>query len=416
MIEGFTRRELAVKDCFTYTATRDCSPSEHPEVIQYFDVTQNETDPAMQQVNVTRSKKNVIRGIHISAFPKVVFCPLGRIYDVVVDMRPDSPTFKRWCGAWLDRDTHIICPAFCAHGVFSAEEDSAICYYQGGTFWPHLDYAISGLDPALAVEWPRPIDADDFVMSEKDLTSAPADDALWAKIKARMDDPIADIHTTTNSDIVVIATSVSDAVPLIERLQGTRVHFLQQSAVNRESLSAAIFSLRPKDGIIYIAAGPKSDIVVELLNVVQVCDAFRHQLVIVTGDDYDEIELIRPLIQKEAPTQVAVLVGQAMLYRGMTKTEAAARLTAGKGAIERRGTFTQFDQLAGVAIQYLREKKGGFFRLVNPGVLDGEAVKEFCAANGVNFDGQVGGEAADIAGEAEPAQQAFKALVDTFKD
>ena len=73
MIKYFIKKDLEVKDCCTYTAVRDCKDVNSVDKIEFFNVTKNFTDPAMQQVNVSRSKLNVIRGIHISAFPKVVF-------------------------------------------------------------------------------------------------------------------------------------------------------------------------------------------------------------------------------------------------------------------------------------------------------------------------------------------------------
>lgn len=320
MLKNFSRKELEVKDCYTYTAVRDTNANE-TDIIEFFNVTKNQTDPAMQQVNVTRSHKNVIRGVHISAFPKVVFCPVGRIYDVVVDMRPDSPTFKKWCGAWLDKDTHIVCPPFCAHGVFAAEEDSVICYYQGGTFFNHLDYAISSKDPDLQIQFPTPIDADDYVMSEKDLSSKCADEELWSKIKARMDDPINDMHTVTNSDIVLISTSTEvDNLPYLQLMnerkdhdQPLRAHWLDMNALNRESTRAALVSLRSKYGIIYQVQSESSyrsvstDLLTEMMNIFSIARELQDKLVIVADGTTKEFSIISKLIENEGQGQVLLI-------------------------------------------------------------------------------------------------------------
>lgn len=390
MIKRFEKKALAVEGCFTYTAIRDCKHDEHPDVIEYFHVTKNPTDPAMQQVNVSRSKLNVIRGIHISAFPKVVFCPTGRIFDVVVDMRPDSPTFKKWCGAWIDKDTHIVCPPFCAHGVFAGEEDSALCYYQGGTFFPHLDYAIQGFDKNLSIEWPHPVDGDKFVMSEKDLSAAPADEKLWATIKARMDDPIADMHTVTNSDAVVVSENTSDAMPIVRQLHPARVHVLQQNAANRESLRAAFVSLRPKDGVIYIISEREktsTELLVELMNVIHVCDELKHQLVIIAREASREVETVAELAAKECGRAVAFLVGQCLLHRGLEAKEIANRLAKTKFVLP---SFTNLDEMAAEAVKVLQTKRPGKFRYVNPGKLDFSVVKQFCAKNGVELPDTLG--------------------------
>jgi dTDP-4-dehydrorhamnose 3,5-epimerase len=305
MIASFVREALPVAGCFTFRAIR--APDSPPDVVEFFNVTKSFTNPAMQQVNVTRSHANVIRGVHISGFAKVVFCPVGRIFDVVVDMRPDSPTFKQACGAWLDRDTHIVCPEFCAHGVFAAEEDSVICYYQMGTFFGHLEYAVSGRDPALAIPWPAPVGGD-FVRSEKDLGAPPADAALWATIKARIDDPLADIHTATNSDVVVVSAAFERAAPFVQQLQRPRTHVLQASARDRESLYAALFSLRPMEGVVYVVnpdpARTPAELTVELLNAVLVCAEQRHPLVVVAEEEYSELAAVRRLVD------VTVVVGQ----------------------------------------------------------------------------------------------------------
>ena len=323
MIKYFIKKDLEVKDCCTYTAVRDCKDVNAVDKIEFFNVTKNFTDPAMQQVNVSRSKLNVIRGIHISAFPKVVFCPVGRIYDVVVDMRPDSPTFKKWCGAWLDKDTHIVCPPFCAHGVFAGEDDSAICYYQGGTFFNHLDYAISWKDPKLGVKFPPPVNADDYVMSQKDLSSKCADPELWDKIKARMDDPIKDMHTVTNSDVVLISTSgETETQPFLASInnhknesngENLRAHFLVMNTLNRESVRAALVSLRPRCGVIYQVSTTSSyrsastDILTEILNIIQICDELKHQLVIVADPKLKEYGIINDLVQKERKKEVLLI-------------------------------------------------------------------------------------------------------------
>jgi hypothetical protein len=352
-----------------------------------------------------------------------VFCPVGRIFDVVVDMRPDSPTFKKWCGAWIDKDTHIVCPGFCAHGVFAAEEDSVICYFQAGTFFDKLDYPCSGLDPALGIEWPKPIDATDFVMSPKDLGSGKADEALWAKVKARIDDPIADIHTVTNSDIVVAGATVYDTLPILKKIQGTRCHLLQLNSSNRESFQAAVFSLRPQDGLIYLLkAGARSattGVMTELLNVVQVCHEYRQPLVVVAEENFKEIELARFIIETEVAISVAVLIGQCLLYRGMKKADAAKRLNESQRLFGNVQSFTDFDALAGVAVDLLKQKKAGIYQFVNPGVLNLGKVKEFCSQNGVGFaENGTGkpGAASEVASGLADAAVAFDEIVATFTE
>ena len=241
------------------------------------------------------------------------------------------------------------------------------------------------MDKSLAIEWPHPINGDKFVMSEKDLSAAPPDEKLWATIKARIDDPITDMHTVTNSDIVVVSSDASEGLPIVKQLQGTRVHLLQQNARNRESLRAALVSLRPKDGVIYVVnqrKGTSGELLTEMLNVLHVCDELKHQLVILTEAATKEVDIVAELAAKERPGAVTVLVGQCVLYSGMEKKEMAERLAAADFTIP---SFTNLDDLAKEAIRALTTKTAGKFVFVNPGKLDAAAVKSFCAANGANF-------------------------------
>ena len=421
MLHHFEKTPLAVDGCYTYKAIRNDNPNsstEHGDMFQYFDCSKNLTYPAMQQVNVSRSKKNVIRGIHISAFPKVVFCPVGKIYDVCVDCRPNSPTFKKWCGAWLDKDTHIFVPPFCAHGVFSAEDDSALCYYQMGTFWPHLDYAISYRDPQFGVKWPAPIDADEYLLSEKDKNSSPLNDELIEKIRKRIENPINDYHTVTNTDIIVCSPDELHSLPIFEGIEalGLKGHLTMLNALQRDSLNAAIKSLRPKHGIIYILDKKQGqttyEIFREIMNIIHIAVSYQDHLAILLGtSNIDGIETLEKTIREEYSSQVILLKGQCILQKGMTKLDVAQKLIEYEHDFKMSPTYTDLDTMGPQIVKMVVEKVAGIYPFVAKGEMDLTMAENICKEVGLQFHHISHTQKLDAPFEMPDAGDAFLSVV-----
>jgi dTDP-4-dehydrorhamnose 3,5-epimerase len=119
------------------------------------------------QDNHSRSAAKVLRGIHMQrGQAKLVRCPKGRIFDVAVDLRPDSPTYKRWEGYELDDADHrqLFIPDGFGHG-FCVLSDSADVLYRVSSYYdPDLESGIAWDDPEIAVDWPVP----DPVLSDRD--------------------------------------------------------------------------------------------------------------------------------------------------------------------------------------------------------------------------------------------------------
>lgn len=112
----------------------------------------------LMEVFYTTSHKGVIRALHFQREkqqPKLVRCICGHVYDVVVDLRRDSPTFKKWLGFDLTGSTHneILVPAGCAHGYLVLEE-SIVSYKCAEKFYGEYDDGIMWNDKDIAVEWP----------------------------------------------------------------------------------------------------------------------------------------------------------------------------------------------------------------------------------------------------------------------
>lgn len=112
----------------------------------------------LAEVFYTTSHKGVIRALHfqrVKQQAKLVRCIHGHVWDVVVDLRKDSPTFKKWLAFDLIGEKHneILVPAGCAHG-YLVLEDSIVSYKCGEKFYGEYDDGVMWNDPELGVAWP----------------------------------------------------------------------------------------------------------------------------------------------------------------------------------------------------------------------------------------------------------------------
>ena len=123
------------------------------------------------QCNVSfNSRKGTLRGMHYQAAPygeaKLVRCTTGALYDVVLDLRPEMPTFKNWIAVHLTAANRkmIYIPEGCAHGFLTLEDNTEV-FYQMSEFY-HADAArgVRWDDPAFRIGWPRAAE----VISERD--------------------------------------------------------------------------------------------------------------------------------------------------------------------------------------------------------------------------------------------------------
>lgn len=113
-----------------------------------------------------------LRGLHYEAPPraevKLVRATRGRIFDVAVDLRPDSPTYLKWTGAELSADNGraLLIGAGMAHGFITLEPDTDVLYQIDRMFEPGHGRGVRWNDPAFGVDWPAP----PAVISERDAT------------------------------------------------------------------------------------------------------------------------------------------------------------------------------------------------------------------------------------------------------
>lgn len=123
------------------------------------------------QANISRNRASgTLRGLHMQrephGEPKIVSCPRGRIWDVAVDMREASPTFRRWTAIKLCEggDCAFHLPAGVAHGFLTLEADSEVHYLMGAPYVPDAAMGFRWDDPALGIDWP----AEPAVISDRD--------------------------------------------------------------------------------------------------------------------------------------------------------------------------------------------------------------------------------------------------------
>ncbi|MGW4589020.1 dTDP-4-dehydrorhamnose 3,5-epimerase family protein [Amycolatopsis thermoflava] len=114
------------------------------------------------QDSLSRSVKGVIRGMHLrsgAGESKLVRCSYGEVFDVVVDLRPDSPTFRNTEYFRLSGDTQVTVyvPAGCAHGFQALTEPADVSYRIDRPHDPSEDVTIAFDDPDLAIPWPLPV-------------------------------------------------------------------------------------------------------------------------------------------------------------------------------------------------------------------------------------------------------------------
>jgi len=106
-------------------------------------------------------EKGTIRGLHYQVAPaleaKLVRCTRGSVFDLVADVRPDSPTYLQWFGLTLaaGNGKMLYVPEGCAHGCLSLEDESEIYYLASARFAPEFARGHRFDDPALGIEWPE---------------------------------------------------------------------------------------------------------------------------------------------------------------------------------------------------------------------------------------------------------------------
>jgi dTDP-4-dehydrorhamnose 3,5-epimerase len=135
------------------------------------------------QDNHSKSGRDTLRGLHYQSKPgqaKLVRVTHGRVFDVIVDIRPESPSFGQWHGLYVDAEEHaqVYIPVGFAHGFCVLSEIAEVQYKVSTPYDASTECAIRWNDPELGVSWP----IDDPILSQRDQTSE-----SFAAFKARLE-------------------------------------------------------------------------------------------------------------------------------------------------------------------------------------------------------------------------------------
>lgn len=166
-------RELSVPEAVEFTPTvfpddrgRFAAPFQEPAFIEAVGHLLR-----VAQVNHSVSRRGTIRGVHFADVPpgqaKYVYCPRGRMLDVVVDVRVGSPTFGTWDAVTLDStDCRAIYLAEgLGHAFVALEDDTVLTYLCSTGYRPAAEYGINPLDDELGLPWPTGLEV---ILSDKD--------------------------------------------------------------------------------------------------------------------------------------------------------------------------------------------------------------------------------------------------------
>ncbi len=124
----------------------------------------------VQASQSTTSKKDTLRGMHFQREPKaeakLIRCLRGRVYDVAVDMRPNSPTFRQWEAVELSENNNkmFFLPKGVAHGFVTLTDGCVMEYFMDEDYAPEYAGGVRWDDPAIGIKWP----IEELILSDKD--------------------------------------------------------------------------------------------------------------------------------------------------------------------------------------------------------------------------------------------------------
>lgn len=129
-------------------------------------------NPDVSQANIAFShSRGTLRGLHYQVFPheetKLVRCTAGAIFDVIVDLRSASPSYRQWLGVELTAEKHsmLYVPEGCAHGYLTLADNTEIFYLVSQFYSPGAEWGVRWNDPTFGIDWPA---MERLVISDKD--------------------------------------------------------------------------------------------------------------------------------------------------------------------------------------------------------------------------------------------------------
>ncbi len=128
-------------------------------------------DPTIAQINMSKTlSAGTFRGFHWQDPPigeaKTVRCIAGSVFNCIIDMRPESPTYTHWFGLELTAENHrmLYIPEQFANGFLITSDDTTLLYHVNRPYQPGNERGVRWDDPTIGIDWPRPVES----VSEKD--------------------------------------------------------------------------------------------------------------------------------------------------------------------------------------------------------------------------------------------------------
>ncbi|MBU7008564.1 dTDP-4-dehydrorhamnose 3,5-epimerase [Phosphitispora fastidiosa] len=122
-------------------------------------------NPRLVQCNISfNHKKGTLRGMHYQTTPyqeaKLIRCTRGAVYDVIIDLRPQSPTFKQWLAVELSADNRkmLYIPEGFAHGFQTLADNTEVFYQMSEFYHPECAEGLRWDDPAFGIRWPKTVE------------------------------------------------------------------------------------------------------------------------------------------------------------------------------------------------------------------------------------------------------------------
>jgi dTDP-4-dehydrorhamnose 3,5-epimerase len=157
-----TFTETNVQGCFILGPDRfDDERGFFSKIFDAREFTQRGLDTDFAQFNLAYNhRKGTLRGMHFQSPPheevKLVRCTRGAVYDVIIDLRPASPTYLQWSGVELSADNYLTyyVPRGCAHGYLTLTDHAEVTYNVTAAYAPHSARGVRWNDRAFAIKWP----------------------------------------------------------------------------------------------------------------------------------------------------------------------------------------------------------------------------------------------------------------------
>jgi 3,5-epimerase/4-reductase len=208
-----------------------------------------------RQVSLSVSEKNVVRGMHCSSYHKMVNVVSGIIWDVALDLRPDSPSFGQMYHTTLDSSNGdvLIFPPGVAHGFCALTDNATVIYVQAGELGPGTEIEFNALDPKVNIPWPIPQEA--MIMSTKDRGNT-----MFEQVETRLAEWVLNIPRPC--DVILIGSNgyIGSWFLRVLKEMKLRVYVTNERLDQRQQLQALISYCMPQNVIVCAGVAGKPNI------------------------------------------------------------------------------------------------------------------------------------------------------------